>query len=64
MRSGGRAGATSEGVGRGGAGGTGGTGGGSAAHGKDDKEAKRKFMVFEDDDAWLDDDESGPDVIR
>ena len=38
--------------------------GGSAGHGKDDKDAKRKSMVFEDDDAWLDDDESGPDVIR
>ncbi len=60
IRSGGRSGPAAEGGGRGGAGGTGGTTG----QGRDDKAAKRKSLVFEDDDAWLDDDESGPDVIR
>jgi hypothetical protein len=57
MRSGGRGGAMSA------EGGTGRTGG-AAGSGRDDKADKRKSMVFEDDDAWLDDDESGPDVIR
>ena len=53
LRSGGRSGAVSDGA----------TGRGSGS-GKDEKAAKRKSMVFEDDDAWLDEDESGPDVIR
>ena len=53
LRSGGRSGTLAEGAaGRG------------TGSGKDDKAAKRKSMVFEDDDAWLDEDESGPDVIR
>ena len=59
MRSGGRSTAASEGAAGRGAG----TSGGPAS-GKDDKAARRKGMVFEDDDAWLDEDESGPDVIR
>lgn len=58
MRSGGRGVAAEGAAGRG-------TGtGGSTGSTKDDRTAKRKSMVFEDDDAWLDDDESGPDVIR
>jgi hypothetical protein len=57
MRSGGRGGAL---AGEGGSGRT----GGSTGSGRDEKADKRKSMVFEDDDAWLDDDESGPDVIR
>jgi hypothetical protein len=59
MRSGGRSGAVSQGAAGRGAGTAGGTG-----SGKDEKTTKRKGMVFEDDDAWLDEDESGPDVIR
>lgn len=59
LRSGGRSAVTSEGAGGRGTG----TAGGPGA-GKDDKAAKRKGMVFEDDDAWLDEDESGPGVIR
>ena len=59
MRSGGRSAVVSEGAGGRGTGAAGGPGAG-----KDDKAAKRKGMVFEDDDAWLDEDESGPDVIR
>ena len=57
MRSGGRGGAMPA------EGGSGRTGGATGSN-RDEKAGKRKSMVFEDDDAWLDDDESGPDVIR
>ena len=37
--------------------------GGSAGRPLDEKEARRKHLSFEDDDAWLDDEETGPGVI-
>jgi hypothetical protein len=56
MRSGGRGPVAADG--------SGGRTGGSTGAGRDEKTSKRKSMVFEDDDAWGDDDEAGPGVIR
>ena len=42
----------------------GGGAGGTIGSKEDERATKRTSMVFEDDDAWLDDDESGPGVMR
>jgi hypothetical protein len=52
-------------MGPGGRGATGahGAAGGASGRGREEDEARRKAMAFEDEDAWLDDEETGPGVI-